>query len=234
MYCPTSAVRHVEVDCLRVVLDLNSETYKVLDDGASAMWAVLTGESTADSAFKKLAEIYDLDEGRFRADLLAFADRCAREGLLETSEGAATPSAAAGLVHLRGIRPTTLRALACLISTRWCLAVSGFRKTYESYADLMSGAERAALEPALTAFVRAENFYIARRAPNDCLLRSLSLYRLLRLSNVPAEHVIGVRRFPFAVHAWVECDGIPLLDDRAIAFTELARLGPRRDESTQK
>ena len=47
----------------------------------------------------------------------------------------------------------------------------------------------------------AENFFIIASAPKDCLPRSLSLYRFLLIAGVPADHVIGVRRFPFQAHA---------------------------------
>ena len=85
------------------------------------------------------------------------------------------------------------------------------------------------------AFGRAENFFVVRRAPDDCLVRSLSLYRFLREAGSRAEHVIGVRRFPFQAHAWVECAGEVLMDTRAPYFTPLARMGdaPSTDGPTR-
>ena len=69
---------------------------------------------------------------------------------------------------------------------------------------------------ARAAFVRAENFYWRRRAPNDCLPRSLALYAYMRRLGMPVVHRIGARRFPaFRCHAWVEYDGSPILDNRA-------------------
>lgn len=46
----------------------------------------------------------------------------------------------------------------------------------------------------------------------DCLPRSLTLYLLLRRRGVPATLRIGVKRYPFGAHAWVECLG-EVLDD---------------------
>ena len=46
----------------------------------------------------------------------------------------------------------------------------------------------------------------------DCLPRSLTLYLLLRRRGVPAALRIGVKRYPFGAHAWVECRG-EVLDD---------------------
>lgn len=51
----------------------------------------------------------------------------------------------------------------------------------------------------------ASRFYYRRRL--DCLPRSLTICVLLRRRGVPATLRIGVKRFPFAAHAWVECLG---------------------------
>lgn len=95
----------------------------------------------------------------------------------------------------------------------------------------MPQAKRAhSLARACAAFLKAENFYVSSRAPDDCLLRSFALFRFLLRSGLPAEHVIGVRRVPFAVHAWVECDGKVVLDDSPVrsGMTSLARLDSNR------
>jgi hypothetical protein len=218
-------VRHAEVEGLRVVLDLNTESYRVFDDVASALWPVLIGEADAASTFDAVARDYDVDRDRFGSDLAAFAQRCIAERLLEPTGGPAAARAGAPRHGpARGSRPTTLGALMCLIGTRRALGRDGFRTTYERYAMLPVGPRTRPLGAALPAFARAENFFVARRAPEDCLLRSLSLYRFLRSANVAAEHLIGVRRFPFAAHAWVECDGSPVRDERARDFTPLARI----------
>jgi hypothetical protein len=82
------------------------------------------------------------------------------------------------------------------------------------------------LERAVAAFGHAENFFILKRAPQDCLPRSLALFRFLRLVGVPAEHCIGVRRYPFLAHAWVEHGDRVVHDHPAHprTFTTLARI----------
>ncbi len=226
---PAPTVRHAEVDGLRVVLDLDTETYRVLDDAATVLWRVLTGEADATSTFDALAREYDVDAARFGADLTAFAQRCVAERLLETADAPDAPPADAGAAppraRSRSAKRGMLAALTSLIATRRALARDGFKTTYERYALLPAAANAHPLDGALPAFARAENFFVARRAPEDCLLRSLSLYRFLRSAGVRAEHVIGVRRFPFAAHAWVECDGSAVRDERARDFTPLARIG---------
>ena len=59
--------------------------------------------------------------------------------------------------------------------------------------------------------VRTATRYYWRRGP-DCLPRSLTLYLLLRRRGIPATLHIGVKRYPFGAHAWVECMG-EVLDD---------------------
>ena len=235
---PTPTVRHAEVDGLRVVLDLDSETYRVLDDAATVLWRVLTGEADATSTFDALAREYDVDAERFGADLTAFAQRCVAERLLKAVDApdapAADPGAEPPRAHTALAKPGMLAALICLIATRRALARDGFKTTYERYALLPAAAHTRPLDSALPAFARAENFFVARRAPEDCLLRSLSLYRFLRSAGVPAEHVIGVRRFPFAAHAWVECGGSPVRDERARDFTPLARIGDAPATSVER
>ena len=59
--------------------------------------------------------------------------------------------------------------------------------------------------------VRTANRYYCRRGP-DCLPRALAIFVLLRRRGVPATLRIGVKRYPFGAHAWVECRG-EVLDD---------------------
>jgi hypothetical protein len=56
-----------------------------------------------------------------------------------------------------------------------------------------------------------------------CLDRSRALYSMLRAHGCPAELRIGAHREDgtLTAHAWVEHDGVPLLDDEAERFTVL-------------
>ena len=65
---------------------------------------------------------------------------------------------------------------------------------------------------ALEASRRATRYYYRRRL--DCLPRALAIFVLLRRWGIPATLHIGVKRFPFGAHAWVECMG-EMLDDSA-------------------
>jgi len=63
--------------------------------------------------------------------------------------------------------------------------------------------------------------------PGDtrCLVRSLVLTRLLARQGVETKLVIGARTAPeFLAHAWVEHDGIPVLDPGDDSFGRLVEL----------
>jgi hypothetical protein len=63
--------------------------------------------------------------------------------------------------------------------------------------------------------------------PGDtrCLVRSLVLTRLLARQGMEAKLVIGARTAPeFLAHAWVEHDGIPVLDPGDDSFGRLVEL----------
>ncbi|MDB5070009.1 MAG: hypothetical protein JWM87_1120 [Candidatus Eremiobacteraeota bacterium] len=203
-------------------MDLRTERYRVLDDTAGLLWAVLTGDDDALASSPR----YDVGDAEFRAELDRFAQRCVDEGLLQRAGTEFPPRllAAHRRRRLTGV-PPVLRALSALVATQRALSGAGFRATYERYALLPVESGATGAGAALRSFVRAENFFVVRRAPDDCLGRSLALYRFLRSVGIAAEHVIGVRRCPFGAHAWVECQGAALLGDAYFGLTPLARIG---------
>jgi hypothetical protein len=239
-FAPASTVRHVEVDGLRVILDLRLGSYRILDQSASSLWPILTGEGDASVLMQNLTDRYAVGQGALQRELQAFADRCVAEGLLVpvASDEMTPPDCMPHrllrkAVPRRPSRRSMFAALYCLIATQLLLARKGFVATYNRYMLLSAGSDSISLATVLPAFARAENFFLARRAPEDCLVRSLALFRFLRSANVAAEHVIGVRRLPFTAHAWVEFGGSPLLEDGVYGFTPLARIGtPRRQCAT--
>ena len=100
-----------------------------------------------------------------------------------------------------------------------CLLVFGFRRVYELVrwcsrgpTDVGSAARRRTVDRILEAVRTATRYYFRRRL--DCLPRSLTVYLLLRRRGIPAAFHIGVKRYPFGAHAWVECLG-EVLDDSA-------------------
>lgn len=213
-------MRYARVDGLGVFLDLRTSTYRVLNEVATAMLESLIGVAPGAAA---LESEYDVDAATARAELERFASACVSGGFLQDGDSPAVERAAVPAGRLRG--PRSARAWQALASTWSDLRGDGFGTTYERYARTPLAARGAPdLDASVRAFVRAENLWVSRRSPDDCLLRSLALFRFLRSEGAPAEHVIGVRRFPFVAHAWVECDAVTLPHDRVEAFTPLARL----------
>ena len=100
-----------------------------------------------------------------------------------------------------------------------CLLVLGFRRVCQLVrwcsrvpTDAGSAARRPTVDRILEAVRTATRYYFRRRL--DCLPRSLTIYVLLRRRGIPASFHIGVKRYPFGAHAWVECLG-EVLDDSA-------------------
>ena len=72
--------------------------------------------------------------------------------------------------------------------------------------------QRCTVRRVLAAVQTATRYYYRRRL--DCLPRALTTYLLLRRRGVAATIHIGVKRYPFGAHAWVECRGEVLDDSR--------------------
>ena len=70
--------------------------------------------------------------------------------------------------------------------------------------------QRHTVRRVLAAVQTATRYYHRRRL--DCLPRAVATYLLLRRRGVSATLHIGVKRYPFGAHAWVECLG-EVLDD---------------------
>ena len=113
----------------------------------------------------------------------------------------------------------TIQALLILVLGDIGFRVLGFPRVFLFVDRRMRRAmKEAAAMPAqrrivhqVVEAVRTASRYCYRRRL-DCLPRSLAIFVLLRRRGVPARLHIGVKRFPFAAHAWVECLG-EVLDD---------------------
>ncbi len=232
-YHVPSHIRHVRVGDRVIILDIRSESYFALDPVASLMWDELTAGHDRDEYLHKLGEEIAATPEEIEDDLAGFTGKCLARGLLTGSPGAAARDEA------RRPRRTykrllTLRAWWSLARTKLALSRKGFCTTYGSaltmalagQADGDDAGDEALERRALAAFAAAENFFYLRKAPLDCLPRSLALFSFLRRSGLPACHCIGVRPFPFSAHAWTECRGRVVHDDELNRnrFTVIARI----------
>lgn len=234
-FVPSPDVLAAEVDDLLVVLDLRSEEYGVCDEVATTMWRCLVAAGDRAGALERLRAIYDAPPSLLERDLDALLGRLAGDGYARWAPAPVEPPDRTR--HAR--RSTggaasggalTLRAWASLARTSLRLRRRGFAAAYRAAgasADAtLPRTDADLLDRGVRAFARSENAFLIRSAPRDCLPRSLALFTFLRSIGVAAEHRIGVCRFPFRAHAWVEYDGRVLLDHPGLvaAFTPIARL----------
>jgi hypothetical protein len=235
-------VRHVQVDGRVVLLDFRTQDYSVLDPVASAMWGTVVEGRPREAAIAALIEQFEVQPQRLEQDYDAFVRKCLAEKLFDdqAAANAEKPTSLLAVEPFRSWRrgPLALRAWGCLLRTSRLLKRRGFSAAYARFAQLaaseMEGGSAGgdALEQRLNAgvraFARAENFFLLRRATNDCLPRSLALFGLLRELGVPVEHHIGVQMLPFLAHAWVQCGERVVHDDQRNPqrFTTIARLPP--------
>jgi hypothetical protein len=125
--------------------------------------------------------------------------------------------------------PTWRRAVLCLSLAGLLLRVRGFRAAYAWARGAVrtepSGDARA-LGHALRTFSQAEHGFVPRADLADCLPRSLALFVFLAGAGLAPRHRIGVKRYPFSAHAWVEVEGDPVLCAAApcALFTPIATL----------
>src|SRR6202035_6179282 len=91
-------------------------------------------------------------------------------------------------------------------------------------ADWSPSAGRDQAERTYSAVQTATMFYYRRR--RDCLPKAVTAFHLMRRQGLAAELCIGVKKFPFAAHSWVEAYGLQLDDDppRLDALTVIHRI----------
>lgn len=203
-------------------MDLREGTYRVLDAIASDFWDIMVADGQ-DAQLGDLARRYDVNPDRVVHDFRAFVRTCRDHGLIVPLDRVTPPQTAAHTCVRAGWAPPVLLALHSMISTAWSLSRHGFPATYQACSEHPRGREATDTAGHVRHFMRAENFFLASSGANDCLVRSLSLFRFLNARGVCASHVIGVRRFPFVAHAWVEVDGRPV-QQNVQDYAPLARI----------
>jgi hypothetical protein len=225
----SSEILYEEIQGSVIVLDLRTEAYYILDPVATLLWRALLVTDNDDEVFQAVQNEYAVERARLQTDLEAFKRHCITRGFLQEKESSRIIEKPQ---YVEPAQPNFLviRGWWCLFRTVRSLSTLGFARTYREYSCLPipkqnSDSDRL-VERSVDAFRVAENFFLIRNAPQDCLPRSLALFRFLRLAGLPVEHCIGVRRFPFAAHAWVEYRGHIVLDkpSQQSAFQLLARI----------
>jgi Transglutaminase-like superfamily/Coenzyme PQQ synthesis protein D (PqqD) len=223
-------IRYRQIDGCGVILDIANQRYSVLDETGTAMWTCLTGEADAAMRVQQWAREFDVPAEQIVAAFDEFAASCLKKGFLHEGKGAESRQVACqGAAPPKLLRhlPKFVLAFLALTHTAASLKFRGFNKTYRQWPEtraLKPPSASASGAEILRPFLLAENVFFFGRAPHDCLVRSLALFRFLRWRGIPAVHVIGVRRVPFLAHAWVEVAGEGVLAPRPRGFSALATL----------
>jgi hypothetical protein len=220
---PSNNVRYACIDGNAVLLDIAGGDYLILTKTETAMWRALT-QLQAHERIDALIQQFDVPRSVVDADLASFDKMCLQRDYL-------TEDPPPALTSKQISERSSQAALAAWI---WMLRVSqALRRSFKDAYDLCLSLRKplgcrmgTELHQAEKAFLQAENFFMHKGAPKDCLPRSLSLYGFLTSAGYDVTHVIGVLRFPFEAHAWVEHDGKVLLDrpEWVNQYTSLARI----------
>jgi len=214
---PAPHIRYREIEGCGVILDLEQGCYSVLDEIGAAMWDFLTTAADHSSVPIEWQQSWGGTPDQWHGEIQCFSAECEALGLLH-SAGSLAASQPLGSTPPRTPwwwrTPAQFQAMTCLLDTAYRLRSHGFAKAYLHAAGSCHSRRPNGdvLSSALRIFLMAEAWLPFRRFPNDCLLRSLALFRFLRLQGLAPQHFIGVRRIPFGAHAWVECEGQVLLD----------------------
>jgi hypothetical protein len=126
----------------------------------------------------------------------------------------------------------TARALFLFVLIDLGLYFFGFNRVYKAFGRwtrtlkrrVPEAQEQEVLDRTLSSVVTATRLYYRRR--KDCLPKSLTIYYLVRKQGIDATLCIGVKKFPFAGHAWVEY-GDRIVDDfpkRVPLYTVMTRV----------
>ena len=218
-FSPSPDVFTAELDGVLIALDVQRGAYYAFDEVATAMWEALVTLGSRDRALERIAALYDADPREIERDLDALIARLVGGGFARWALARDDRTAMSRPPARRGARrPSTARAWWWLARTVLGLRRDGFGAAYRRTVALggvepvLAQTRDALVERALRAFARAENLFVMKTAPRDCLPRSMALFCFLRELGIPVEHRIGVDRFPFRAHAWVEYDGRVLAD----------------------
>lgn len=111
--------------------------------------------------------------------------------------------------------PSAAECLLRVTIVRWALKVAGYERTRQWIERRIA---RAAVtgdgDAQVVAAIEYAVAFGAALFPGraQCLERSLVLYDYLRCRGITAQMRLGIQRYPFMAHAWVEYRGEPIND----------------------
>ena len=222
-------IRYTRVHGRIIILNLFSGEYSILNETATFLWDLVLSSPSFSGATTAFAEKFGIDSLCSQNDLRVFIDDCISRHLLTTESDSARVEVP---THWVNRSMTLLSAWWCLLTVKRSLRILGFSETYKEnmglkYSGMRLTCERdTRLTNSLKVFRLAENGFGVRTADIDCLPQSLALHRFLLAGGFKVNHCIGVRRFPFGAHAWVELNGKPIYDSVGFVkkFTPISKI----------
>jgi hypothetical protein len=209
-----------------VLLDLRRERYLVLDEVGTYVWARIVQSGSNGVSLHALVEAlageFDAPHSTLMRDVDSLLDELSRKGVVE--------GVARGRVRVRPRVPSVLRCVITLAGVVLALRVLRLRRSIAIGRRLVCRVPTTIVPTPefLARVVRgvdtAAAFFPGRAL---CLEQSFTLYLVLRWAGVAARLRIGAQPFPFAAHAWVECQGSPVGEsyDRVSKFVPFEGLG---------
>jgi hypothetical protein len=216
------------------VLCLSSGTFLGLNGSARAIWNSLITTGSEVEAAERLHLHFAIELAAARTEVRRFIESCRQQTLLDPVDLdsiSGFPNHTGRSSH-RYVGPSVPSAISSIVRTRALLRFGGFAKAYWGASEV---SERygtkgettiKSITRALGMFLKAEGLLPSRRGHNDCLFRSLALFRFLRATGASVAHHIGVTEHPFEAHAWVAFENAPLLNDpqKIVRYKRIADL----------
>jgi hypothetical protein len=221
-------------DIIRI-LDLDRGRFFGLDAVASRL-LTLSQEASAEQAAAQVASEYGVDPALVQRDLETLLESLRNRKVLQRNMSVRTagpgwlPRWLAGPCRVAG--PVTARLAGRLLRRAWwSLRLDGWSSTLQRWsrpagATLPVGEAQA--EEVITTVDEAIREAAAEQwlFPVACKERALVGHHLLRVVfGLPASLVLGVRHYPFGMHAWVEVQGRTVTDaaQHCATFESVAR-----------
>ncbi|QHG20435.1 lasso peptide biosynthesis B2 protein [Nostoc sp. ATCC 53789] len=228
-------------DGIAQILDFESGQFYGLDEIATLM-LLLALEKGVEETVSELTKIYNVTEENVRSDLNILLQELEQKKLLTTSAKSFNWLLFLRHHQLRVINKILLLLLKTVslifrnlvnpeptpnrLTVELLLSLSWFSFRLLRWSRTVSlwqywHGEIAAFDTTVTADVIQTVDRMVREAsasrlflPMVCKERALVGYHLLRtFYGLPATLVIGIDRYPFQVHAWVECNGLVVTDE---------------------
>jgi hypothetical protein len=217
---PDAGIYLAEVQGEGVLLDLPGDRYVGLGATSTRLWRDLAAGATVDAVAEAVAAERSIDPETAKALVALQVDHWRDAGLLRGPDprlpSARSPAPPASEVLCDddvAEAPIQLAAIVAIAGSALWVAVSlAFRGPTATVAALQaldaSDADWRSAIPIRRAQLALRRWVLQGRS--DCWPRSLVLVRALRGRGVDARLCLGVRKFPFLAHAWVELGGVAI------------------------